>query len=171
MGSPQYSLFPSPIFARRKSNEKLRLLLDLRKINGLFADYNTNNVQPFRTLSDSAQHLAGECLFCKLDCSQAFHCLEMADQQSMESLSFSFARETSAYKGLARGLSRSDFAFSGLMREDLDPFLTADQYAQNVYDIGIAASNATDLTRNFQAQSTNPFENGNIKVYFWSQTS
>ena len=36
-----------------------------------------------QTLSDAAQHLAGKSLFCKLHCSQAYHCLQMADQRSM----------------------------------------------------------------------------------------
>ena len=37
------------------------------------------------------------------------------------------------------------------MREYLDPVVKADQCAQNVDDIGIAANNATDLTRNIRA--------------------
>ena len=37
------------------------------------------------------------------------------------------------------------------MREYLDPVVKADQCAQYVDDIGIAANNATDLTRNFRA--------------------
>ena len=38
-----FSKYTSPIFARRKPNEKLRLLVDLRKINTLIADDYTNN--------------------------------------------------------------------------------------------------------------------------------
>ena len=37
------------------------------------------------------------------------------------------------------------------MREYLDPVIKADHCAQNVDDIGIAANNATDLTRNIRA--------------------
>ena len=37
------------------------------------------------------------------------------------------------------------------MREYLDPVVKADQCAQYVGDIGIAANNATDLTRNIRA--------------------
>ena len=37
------------------------------------------------------------------------------------------------------------------MREYLDPVVKADQCAQNVDDFGIAANNATDLTRNIRA--------------------
>ena len=144
-----FSNYASPIFAQRKPNGKLRLLLDLWKIN-LIADDCTNNNHPVSTLSDAAQHLAGKSLFCKVDCSQAYHCLQMADQRSVEMLAFNFAR-TSAYRILAQGLSRSVSAFSSFMREYLDPVVKADQCAQYVDDIGIAANNATDLTRNIRA--------------------
>ena len=125
--------------------------MDLRKINSLIADDYTNNNHPVSTLSDAAQHLAGKSLFCKLDCSQAYHCLQMADQRSVEMLAFNFASRTFAYKRLAQGLSRSVSAFSSFMREYLDPVVKADQCAQYVNDIGIAANNATDLTRNIRA--------------------
>ena len=146
-----FSKYASPIFAQRKPNGKLRLLVDLRKINTLIADDNTNNIHPVSTLSDAAQHLAGKSLFCKLDCSHAYHCLQMVDQRSVEMLAFNFASRTFAYRRLAEGLSRSVSAFSSFMREYLDPVVKADQCAQNVDDIGIAANNATDLTRNIRA--------------------
>ena len=146
-----FSKYASPIFAHRKPNGKLRLHVDLRKINTLIADDYTNNNHPVSTLSDAAQHLAGKSLFCKLDCSQAYPCLQMADQRSVEMLAFNFASRTFAYKRLAQGLRRSLSAFSSFMREYLDPVVKADQCAQYVDDIGIAASNATDLTRNIRA--------------------
>ena len=139
--------YASPIFAQRKPNGKLRLLVDLRKINSLIADDYTNNNHPVSTLSDAAQHLAGKSLFYKLDCSQAYHCLQMAERRSVETLALNFASRTFAYKRLAQGLSRSVSVFSSFMREYLDP----DQCAQYVDDIGIAANNATDLTRNTRA--------------------
>ena len=146
-----FSKYASPIFAQRKPNGKLRLLVDLRKSNSLIADDYTNNNHPVSTLSDAAQHLAGKSLFCKLGCSQAYHCLQMADQRSVEMLAFNFASRTFAYKRLAQGLGRSVSAFSSFMREYLDPVVKADQCAQYVDDIGIAANNATDLTRNIRA--------------------
>ena len=146
-----FSKYASPIFAQRKPSGKLRLLVDLRKINTLIADDYTNNNHPVRTLSDAAQHLAGKSLFCKLDCSQAYHCLQMADQRSVEMLAFNFASRTFAYKRLAQGLSRSVSAFSSFFRDNLDPVVKADQCAQNLDDIGISGKNATDLTRNIRA--------------------
>ena len=146
-----FSKYASPIFAQRKPNGKLRLLVDLRKINTLIAENYTNNNHPVNTLSDAAQHLAGKSLLFKLDCSQAYHCLQMADQRSAEMLAFNFASRTFAYKILAQGLSGSVSAFLSFMREYLGPVVKADQCAQYVDDIGIAANNATDLTRNIRA--------------------
>ena len=91
-----FSKYASPIFAQRKRNGKLRLLVDLRKINALISDDYINNNHPVSTLSDAAQHLAGKKLFCKLYCSQAYHCLQMADQRSIEMLAFNFASRTFA---------------------------------------------------------------------------
>ena len=69
----------------------------------------------------------------------------------MEMLAFNFTSRTFAYKRLAQGLTRSVSAFSSFIREYLDPVVKADQCAQYVNDIGIAANNATDLTRNIRA--------------------
>ena len=125
-----FSKYESPIFAQRKPNGKLRLLVDLRKINTLIADDYTKNNHPVSTLSDAAQHLEGRSLFCKLGCSQAYHCLQMADQRSVEMLAFNFASWIFAYRRLAQGLSRSVSAFSSFMCEYLDPVVKADQCAQ-----------------------------------------
>ena len=125
--------------------------MDLRKINTLIADEYTNNNHPVSTLSDAAQHLAWKSLFCKLDCSQGYHCFQKVDQLSVELLAFNFASRTFAYKRLAQGLSRSVSAFLSFIPEYLDPVVKADQCAQYVDDIGIAANNATNLTRNVWA--------------------
>ena len=113
------------IFAQRKPNGKLRLLVDLRKIKTLIAYDYINNNHPVSTLTVAAQHMAGKNLFCKLDCSQAYHCLQMAEQQSIELSSF--------------------------IREYLDPVIKADQCAQYVDDIGIAANTPEQLIKNLQA--------------------
>ena len=69
-----FSKYASPIFAQRKPNGKLRLLVDLCNINALIADDYINNNHAVSTLSDAAQHLAEKQLFCKLECSQAYRC-------------------------------------------------------------------------------------------------
>ena len=145
-----YSKYASPIFAQRKPNGRLRLLVDLRKINNLITEDYVNNNHPVSTLSDAAQHMAGKKLFCKLDCSQAYHCLQMADYQSIQMLAFNFASRTFAYRRLAQGLSRSLSAFSSFMRDYLDKAIKADQCAQYVDDIGIAANDTKQLCTNIR---------------------
>ena len=145
-----FSKYASPIFAQRKPNGRLRLLVDLRKINNLISDDYINNNHPVSTLSDAAQHLARKKLFCKLDCSQAYHVLQMADQKSVELLAFNFASRTFAYLRLAQGLSRSLSSFSSFMREYLDRVIKADKCAQYVDDIGIATHTAEELKNNLR---------------------
>ena len=146
-----FSKYASPMFAKRKPNRKSRLLVDLRKINTLIADDYINNNHPVSTLTDAAQHMAGKNLFCKLNCFQAYRCLQMADQQSIELLAFNFVSGTFAYRRLAPGLSCSLSAFLSVIREYLDPVIKADQYAQYVDDIGIAANAPQPLIKNLQA--------------------
>ena len=145
-----FSKYASPTFAQRKPKGKLRLFVDFRKINTLIADDYTNNIHAISILSDAAQNLAGKSLFCKFDCPQAYYCLQMVDQHSVETLAFNFASRIFARNRVAQGLSRSVSAFSSFMREYLDPVVKADQCDQYVDYIGIAANNATDLTRNIR---------------------
>ena len=74
--------------------------------------------------------MEGKKLFCKLDCLQAYHCLQMADQRSIEMLAFSFASRTFAYRRLAQGLSRVLSVFSSFMIEYIDKVIKADQCTQ-----------------------------------------
>ena len=146
-----FSKYASPNFAQRKPNGNLRLLVDLRKINALISDDYINNNHPVSTLSDAAQHLAGTKMFCKLECFQAYHCLLLADQISVEMLAFNFASRTFAYNRLAQGLNRASSSFSSFMREYLDKVMKADQCAQYVDDIEIAGNSVMQLIRNIRA--------------------
>ena len=112
-----FSKYASPIFAQKKPNGKLRLLVDLRKINNLISDDYVNNNHPVSTLTDAAQQMAGKNFFCKLDYSQVYHCLPMADQKSKKMLAFNFASRTFTYRRLAQGHSRVLSAFCSFMRE------------------------------------------------------
>ena len=95
--------------------------------------------------------MVGKNFFCKLDCSQAYHCLQMADQRSIEILAFNFASGTFACRRLAQGLSRALSAFSSFMRKYLDKVIKADQCAQYVDVFGIAANDADHLIANLRA--------------------
>ena len=143
--------YASAIFAQRKPDGRLRLLVDLSKINDRIPEDYVNNNHPISTLSNAAQHMAGKKLFCKLDCSQTYHCLQMADYQSIQMLAFNFASRTFAYRRLEQGLSRSLSAFSSFIREYLDTLIKADQCAQYVDDIGIEANTVTQLCMNIRA--------------------
>ena len=106
-----FSKYASPIFAQRKPNGNLRLPVDLRKINTLIADDHANIYHLVSTFSDAAQHLTWKSLFLKLNCSQAYPCLQMANQWSVEMLAVKFASRCFAYRRLAQGLRRSVSAF------------------------------------------------------------
>ena len=77
----------------------------------------------------------------------------MADQQSIELLTFNFASRTIACRRLAQGLSRSLSALSSFIRDYLDPVIKVDQWAQYVNDIGIAANTPEQLIKNLRAVS------------------
>ena len=95
--------------------------------------------------------MAGKNLFCKLGCSQAHHCLQMADEQSFERLAFNFASRTFAYRRLAQGLGRLLPAFSSFIPQYLDTIIATDQCEQNVDDVGIAANTPEQLIKNLRA--------------------
>ena len=122
-----FSKYASPIIAQRKSNGKLRLLVDLRKINNLIAEDYFKINHPVSTLSDAAQHLVGKSVICRRDCSQAYRCLQVVDQRSVKMLAFNFISRTFAYNRLAKSLRLSVSALSRFLREYLNPIVKADQ--------------------------------------------
>ena len=133
------SKYSSPIFAQRKSSGKLRILIDLRRVNHLlWNDYSNNNF-PISNMTDAVHHFAGKTLFTKLDCSQAYHCVQMADPLSAQLLSFNFASRTYAYTGLAQGLNKSVTGFSSFVGSYLDSCLAANLCTQFMDDIGCGA--------------------------------
>ena len=138
----------SPVFAQRKPNGKLRLLVDLRKMNILIADDYTKFNHPLSTLSDAVQHLAGKSLF--WISSQAYQCLQMADRRWAEMLAFNLLAEHLPTKDLHK-VSADVAAFSSFMPGYLDPVVKADRCAPYMDVIGIAANSATDLIRNIRA--------------------
>ena len=71
-------------------------------------------------MTDASNHFAGKKLFTKLDCSQAYHCLQMADDISVQLLAFNFSSRTYAYKCLPQGLNKSVPGFSSFIRHYLN---------------------------------------------------
>ena len=145
------STLPYSKYAKRKPNGKLRILVDLRRIHHLLEnDYNQHN-HPVTTMAHAAQHIAGKRYFCKLDCSKAYHCFQIADERSVQLLAFNFGSRTFAFLRLAQGLNRSLSAFNNTVREHLDPL---DKCAQYVDGIGIAANTVKELLNNIEAVFT-----------------
>ena len=79
-----HSKYSSPVFAQRKASGKLRILIDLRRINHLLRNDYINTNFPISNMSNASNHFAGKKLFTKLDCSQAYHCVQMADDLSVQ---------------------------------------------------------------------------------------
>ena len=65
-------------------------------------------------MADATAEFAGISIFCKLGCSQVYHCVQMADPLSVQLLAFNFACRAMAYQRLARSLNRSVAGFSAL---------------------------------------------------------
>ena len=129
-------------------NSKPRILYNLRRINHLMKhDYGEHN-HPVSKISDSAQHVAGKKFFCKLDCFQAYHCIQRADEQSVRLLSFIFVSRTFASQRLAQVSIRSSSTFTSVISENWDPVVEPDRCAQYVNNIGVAAYNPSELIEN-----------------------
>ena len=58
-----FSKYASPIFAQKKPNGKLQLLVDLLKIINLVSDDYIKNYHTVSTLTDATQHMAGKKYF------------------------------------------------------------------------------------------------------------
>ena len=140
-----HSKYSSPLFAHRKPSGKLRMLIDLRRINHSIKTVYINSNFPISNMTDASNHFAGKSLFTKLDCSQAYHCVQMADDLSVQLLAFNFGSRTYAYKCLAQGLSKSVTGFSSFICHYLDPCLAAVLCTQFMDDIGSAVNNYQEL--------------------------
>ena len=130
-----HSKYICPLFVHRKSSGKLRILIDLRRVNHLLRhDYLDSNF-PISNLTDATNHFAGKNLVCKLDCSQAYRYVQMADDLSFQLLAFNFASRTFAYNCLNQGLNKSVTGFSSFVKNYLDRCLAANVCTQFTDDI------------------------------------
>ena len=145
-----HSKYSSPIFAQRKESGRLQILIDLRRINHLLRNDYINSNFPISNMSDASNHFAGKTLINKFDYSQAYHCVQMADDRSVQLLAFNFASRTYAYKCLAQGLSKSMTGFSAFIHHYLDPCLAANFCTQYMDDIGSAVKNFDELIPNLR---------------------
>ena len=96
-------------------------------------------------MTDTTNHFAGKNLFCKLDCSQAYHCVQMADDFSVQLLAFNFASRPFAFICLAQGLNKSVTGFSSFVKHYLDPCLAANVCTQFMDDIAAGMNNFDEM--------------------------
>ena len=130
-----HSKYSSPIFVQRKSSGKLRILIDPRRVNHLLRNDYSNKNFPISDMTDAVYHFAGKTLLTKIDCSQAYHCVQMADLLSVQLLSFNFASRTYANTRLAQGLKKSVTGFSSFVISYLDSCLAVNLCTQIMDDI------------------------------------
>ena len=140
-----HSKYSSPIFVHQKSSGKLRILIDLRRVNLLLRHDSLNNNFPISNMTDATNHFIEKNLFCKLDCSQAYHCVQMADDLSVQHLAFNFASRTFAYNCLAQGLNKSVTGFSSFVKHYLDSCLAAKVCTQFLDDIAAGVNNFDEM--------------------------
>ena len=123
----------------------MRILLDLSRLNHLLRHDYLNSNFPISNMTDATNHFAGKKLFCKMDCSQAYHCVQMADDLSVQLLAFNFTSRTFAYTCLAQGLNKSVTGFSSFVKHYLDPSLAANLCTQFMEDIAAGVDEFDEL--------------------------
>ena len=96
-------------------------------------------------MTDATNHFAGKNLFWKLDCSQADHCVQMADDLPVQLLAINFASRTFAYNCLAQGLNKTVTGFSSFVKHYLDPCLAAKVCTQFMDDIAVEVNNFVEM--------------------------
>ena len=140
---PTYRLANTHVPFSRKGSQTVNYASSLihQKVNNLIKEDYLNNNHPLGTLSDAAHEMTEKKLLRELDCSRAYQCLQLAHQRCPEILAFNFASRTFTYRRRqAQDLNRFSSAFPIFLPDYLDTVIEADQCAQYVEDIGIAAS-------------------------------
>ena len=140
-----HSKYSSPIIVHRKASGKMRILFDLRRVNHLLRHDYLNSNFPISNMTDATNHFAGKKLFCTLDCSQAYHCVQMADDLSVQLLAFNFASRSFAYNCLAQGLNKSVTGFSSFIKHYHGPCLAANICTQFMDDIAAGVNEFEEL--------------------------
>ena len=118
----------------------------MRQIN-LFIKFEYKN--PVTTIADALQCRAKK-HFCNLDCFEAYQCLQLVDEQSIQLRSFTFSDETFAYRRIAQDFKKTMVEYNSFVQEYADTLVKADRFAQYVDDIGIVLQTAEKSLRIFE---------------------
>ena len=147
-------LYPSPNtqaqFLHNAKQMGVLYFSSTSKITNLITDEYANNNHRVSTLSDAAQHMAGKNFSSNWAAPRLTTASKWQIINPSKCLPSIFASRTFACRRLAQGLSRSLSAFSSFMRDYLDKAIKADQCAQYVDDIGIAANDTKQLCTNIR---------------------
>ena len=123
-----------------KSSCKLRILIDLRRVNHILSHDYLNSCS-YSNVTNATNHFAGKSLFCKQDCSQAYHCVQMTGDFSVQLLPFDFASRTIAYNCLAQDLNKSLTGISSIVKQYRDLCLAVNVFTQFLDDIAAEVNN------------------------------
>ena len=127
----------SSTFCHRKPLGKRRILIEIRQVNHLLRHGCSNSTFPISNMIYATNHFAGKQLFCNLDYSQAYYCVEIADDLSVQLLVFNFASRTFAYDCVARGLNKSVTASSSFIKHYFDKCVAPNVRTQFMDDIAM----------------------------------
>ena len=76
----------SPTFTHQKSSGYQTTSIDLSRLNHLPSHDTLNSDFSISSLTDATNLFAGKGLFSKLNCSQIYHCVQLADDRSVQPL-------------------------------------------------------------------------------------
>ena len=125
-----------PKFEQKKPLERLRSLIDSRRLNHRLRNDYSDGKFLLPNMTDAVHQFAGKTLFTTLDCSQVYQCVQMDDTLSVQLLSFDFSSRRYVYTRLAQGLSKSMTGFRSIVRSYLDSCLAANLCTQIMEDFG-----------------------------------
>ena len=74
-------------------------------------------------MKDATNNFAWKKKFCKLVCSRTYHCVQMVDDLSVQTLAFNFAFRTFVHKFSAHVLIKSVNGFTSFVKHYLDTYL------------------------------------------------
>ena len=114
-------------------------------------------------MTNAVHQFTGKTLFTKLYCSQAYHCVQMADPLSVPLLSFNFASRTYGYTRLTQGLNISVTGFSSIARSYLVSCPAANLCTQFSDEIGCAVEKLEQMIPAFR-QIFHCFRKSGVKV-------
>ena len=140
-----FSEYSSPTFVHRKSFGKLKTPVDLRRLNHLPRHEYLKSSFEISSMTGSTNHFSGKTLFRILDFSQAYHCVQSADNLSVQLFALKIALRIFSINCLAQGSIKSATEMSSTVKRYLDPCLSVIVCTQFLDDLVAAVTEFDDL--------------------------